>query len=712
MKTIDINHRSVLAGLVLAVLLSGTLSAADESQIGTGLVGCRGYRNDWTGRYPDANPVTAFDLERGINVVWRVPTSRFGNATPLILGDRLVFVVEPFTVVCLDKMTGEVLWTSADSDPNARARLFTVDKDAKPWSRRNLKYGQHGGNSYASPVTDGKRIWFKGGGAGRCFDPSNGKELWATPLHLAPGDHPHCVPSPLLVGNVLVCQGGATEYWQANSKNKIAPGVLPRNKFGKSVQWMVGLAADTGRILWDIGPLNGGGYNLGGTPSPVVVGDGSERRVFIVASEGHVIRPEDGKLALPFVGARNGSTAPVPLGNRMLFGSALVELGLKNRHEPAVVKSVPVSGGSDGIYHDGKIFYGYRSTDGGTRLMSVFDTATGRDLYTAIQIGPRDGLRNCAARGAYDTDYPTAALGGRFVFFSTSYSVAVADISSGRPWPMALNRVERMHIAPAFDGDRMYLRTYDAMTCIARKGEDGARYEREVNARTLMHAFPAKIGDEPAIQPGPAANLSDWVGSPAFLYVPGKMPDQWMFAGPFPKADDGDALQSMGGCTKARPAIGQQLTYGGRSLVFAAVDPRVIQRDGLDTDALTRKDRKGQSFLFTWLVVGAPEYMTCDAGGAGIRLWVGGEEVGPGKVLKLAMGAYPVLIRIAPGESAEQAPNVLVNAVFSRAEDPAVAKEREKATVREGRDYLKKVMDTLPGTEEARRAETLLKAIQ
>lgn len=711
-ETMNAGSARILTALVLTVLPAGVMTAAEEAPIGTGLIGIRGYRNDWSGRYPEADPVTAFDLEKGINVLWRVPTSRFGNSTPQILGDRLIFVIEPFTVVCLDKMTGKVLWTSAGSEPAAYEPFFTVDKAAGPWSRRKLKYGEHGGNSYAAPVTDGKRLWFKGRGAARCFDPSNGKELWATDLHLAPGDHPHSVPSPLLVGNVLVCQGGASDYWQQNSTRKLAPGVLPRSKFPKFQQWMVGLDADTGRILWDIGPLNAGGYGVSGAPAPLVLQEGNQRRVYIVAAEGHVIRPEDGKLVLPFVGARNGSTAPVPLGKRLLFANAIVELGLKNRDELAVVKITPVAAEGAPVYHNGLIYSGCRSADRATRLMSVFDTRTGRELYKGIQIGPTGGLHRSAFERADDMDYPTAALAGKFVFFSTSHAIAVADISGARPWPVALNYVERMHIAPVFDGDRMYLRTYDAMTCIARKGEEGARYEREVNARTLMYAFPAKVGGQAAIEPGPVSDPSEWVGSPASMFAPGRMPDQWVFAGPFPKPDDGDALQSIGGCAQARPTLGQQVAYGGKSLAFAAVDPRHLQKDGLHMDALTRKDRGGQSFLFTWLIVGGPEFVACSAVKPGVRVWVGGAEAGPGRVFKLAMGAYPVLIRIAPSEGADKAQEVVVNPAFARSEDPNLTEQKDKALVREGRERLKRVIDTLPGADEARRAEALLKAVE
>jgi hypothetical protein len=277
---------------------------------------------------------------------------------------------------------------------------------------------------------------------------------------------------------------------------------------------------------------------------------------------------------------------------------------------------------------------------------------------------------------------------------------------------VGLSLVERMHIAPVFDGERMYLRTYDAIYCIARKGEEGARYEREVNARTVIHAFPGEISEATPAEPKPVSDVSEWVGGPACMYVSGRMPDQWLFAGPFPRTDDGDALQSIGGCPKARPALAQKVAHGGKTLAFAAVDPRCIARDGVDVDALSRKDRAGQSFLFTWLVVGATEFVRTSAARPGVRVWVGGQEVVAGQVMKLAMGAYPVLMRIAPSEGPDNVRSVIVPAAFIRSEDPTLAARRDKALVREGRQHLRSVIETLPGSEEAARAQRLLKAVE
>jgi hypothetical protein len=110
-----------------------------------------------------------------------------------------------------------------------------------------------------------------------CYD-LDGKRLWSTQTHLAEGGgHFACIASLLLVRNVLVCDGGGSDYWSLISKNKVPDGAYPPNpQTGKFAQWVVGLDAETGNVLWDVGPLNAGGYSATGSPVPVIVNDGKE----------------------------------------------------------------------------------------------------------------------------------------------------------------------------------------------------------------------------------------------------------------------------------------------------------------------------------------------------------------------------------------------------------------------------------------------------
>ena len=80
-----------------------------------------GYRNNNVGTYPDARPVTAWDLDTGMNVIWRTHLELesaggynsnvdSSKAPVVILGERIIVLGEPHFVFCLDKATGQVLW--------------------------------------------------------------------------------------------------------------------------------------------------------------------------------------------------------------------------------------------------------------------------------------------------------------------------------------------------------------------------------------------------------------------------------------------------------------------------------------------------------------------------------------------------------------------------------------------------------------------------
>jgi len=69
----------------------------------------RGYRNRGRSDYPDAEPVTAWDIEKRTNVRWHLPLI-WSHAQPVVVGDKLYVLGEPHILYCLNKNTGEILW--------------------------------------------------------------------------------------------------------------------------------------------------------------------------------------------------------------------------------------------------------------------------------------------------------------------------------------------------------------------------------------------------------------------------------------------------------------------------------------------------------------------------------------------------------------------------------------------------------------------------
>ena len=98
-----------------------------------------GWRADGTGRYADADPPTEWSADK--NVVWKTPLASFGNATPVIVGERLFVCREIDTLVCLNLADGKVLWERA----NPREELLTdaekaeVQEMAKEYDQVNEK---------------------------------------------------------------------------------------------------------------------------------------------------------------------------------------------------------------------------------------------------------------------------------------------------------------------------------------------------------------------------------------------------------------------------------------------------------------------------------------------------------------------------------------------------------------------------------------------
>ena len=132
-----------------------------------------------------------WDTER--NVAWRRPMPAWSGSTPIVWGDRIFLNVavdeDNIELWCLDRDTGQPLWTRHLGDGNRRLR------------KQNM--------SSPSPVTDGERIWvMTGTGILKAFD-RDGDELWARdiPASYGPfGLNWGYASSPLLHGDALYVQ--------------------------------------------------------------------------------------------------------------------------------------------------------------------------------------------------------------------------------------------------------------------------------------------------------------------------------------------------------------------------------------------------------------------------------------------------------------------------------------------------------------------------
>jgi len=72
-----------------------------------------GWRGDGTGHFPGATPPTTWS--RGANgerknILWETKLPCYSWATPIVVGDKVITRSEPYDLICLDKLTGKILW--------------------------------------------------------------------------------------------------------------------------------------------------------------------------------------------------------------------------------------------------------------------------------------------------------------------------------------------------------------------------------------------------------------------------------------------------------------------------------------------------------------------------------------------------------------------------------------------------------------------------
>ena len=84
-----------------------------------------GWRTDGTGHYPDANPPTVWhranDKEKAEgkgedkNIVWASKMPSWSNSSPAVAGDRVFVGSDKTDLVCVNRTTGEILWTATNA---------------------------------------------------------------------------------------------------------------------------------------------------------------------------------------------------------------------------------------------------------------------------------------------------------------------------------------------------------------------------------------------------------------------------------------------------------------------------------------------------------------------------------------------------------------------------------------------------------------------
>lgn len=138
---------------------------------------------------------TSWDAATGKNIEWKITIPKYGKSSPVIWGDKLFITgAEDLIceVYCLNKETGEILWTGSASDiPGQPAELPTMDAEA--------------GLAVSTVATNGKFVCavFANGNI-ICFD-LDGRKIWAKNIGVPETSYGYA-SSLLIYDNQLIVQ--------------------------------------------------------------------------------------------------------------------------------------------------------------------------------------------------------------------------------------------------------------------------------------------------------------------------------------------------------------------------------------------------------------------------------------------------------------------------------------------------------------------------
>jgi outer membrane protein assembly factor BamB len=413
-----------------------------------------------------------------------------------------------------------------------RALLGHINSRPRPGDKTRMSaqdgyWQDYDGYAFATPVTDGKHVWWKNGsGAAACFD-MDGNRRWLVSTKGA-GHGCASISSLLLVDGKLIL-------------------FLPNRGMR-----LVALDPATGRELWESAPVRPAGWNAS-TPAALSLTNGRERMSVLVTAGGTLVRVDDGKILLTDLGANSPEGAIVPWQDRVHLCYNSKQTGrliMVDRDQVGCQRLWCLDIPRDlcnymGVFQAG----GYACRVAGAMpgfsgtCAALIESRTGK-IVDSIQLSGL-GANGASVWSLFAvSDDNVYAVYGDHMFNTVNGPPMYCTVFPPKPCMavLARNAVDRMYGAPVIDGDRIYMRGYFGVYCIGYTGDAGRAYEARTVADTLLdevnHSVPPAASAAPlAVKPA---------GSGGNPLTSALAPTVWSFAGPFALGSGDKVAASLG----------------------------------------------------------------------------------------------------------------------------------------------------------------------
>lgn len=449
-----------------------------------------GWLGDGSSVYPHGSSRVTWGEQEG--VAWSAELPRWGNASPVPIGDRVLVTVEPLSLMALSVEDGRVLWTHearyADTLPEhakaqglkeaSEARSIRERLDAKQRSlnrlKRDLRKARGGTDTRA-------RVEAATAEASRLRD-----RLRELGPHLLPEPIPvmGSVPStPLVVGDAIFAVfgngvvlsltldgalrwgrflGRPEQHMRGFQRGQAASPLWVDGRLVVAMNHLYALDPTTGEILW-----RSVAYNDYGPPAVVSVSGG----MVLVTPKGEALNAADGSVLLEglgsvyyrsplvsgrslwFVGAEDNPDGMVQHLSRVDLAGGVNDLLSAQVYRRKIVRGKSYA---HAVLHEGHIYLLGRQGQ-----WSILRASDGEAvLETSIDFGPRAGTAGDEA--CFST--PVIA-GNRIVVSAADGRMAVLELSHELK-VLGRSTLDGMRATPAFVGKRMYLRTLERLWAI------------------------------------------------------------------------------------------------------------------------------------------------------------------------------------------------------------------------------------------------------